>query len=289
MPSTSQHVSLRGAGFIILGAALIQWSAALVQPAFSSLGPTATSGWRFLWGAMILLVATRPALRQWRREQWRAAVVLGVTVAFMNVCFYQAISRIPLGSAVTIEFLGPLCVAVLGRRSARHLLFVALAAAGVVLLSHPGGGVTLVGALFAMGSGLGWGGYVFAAAKVGGATTGFGGLAVSMSVSALVTMPWTLSRVATLEHHPSLALRLIVVGLMSIVLGFAAELLALRRLSPAAAGVLMSLDPAIAFVFGALLLHEHATALVVVGLVLVVVSGVGVTMDRTAPEEIVPQ
>ena len=289
MPSTPQHVSLRGAGFIILGAALIQWSAALVQPAFGALGPTATSGWRFLWGAVILLAATRPALRQWRREQWRAAVVLGVTVAFMNVCFYQAISRIPLGSAVTIEFLGPLCVAVVGRRSARHLLFAALAAAGVVLLSHPGGGVTLVGALFAMGSGLGWGGYVFAAAKVGGATSGFGGLAVSMSISALVTLPWSLSRVATLEHHPSLALRLIVVGLMSIVLGFAAELLALRRLSPAAAGVLMSLDPAIAFVFGALLLHERATALVVVGLVLVVVSGVGVTMDRTAPEEIVPQ
>lgn len=289
MTSQNHRVSLTGAGFIILGAALIQWSAALVQPAFASLGPAATSGWRFLWGALILLGATRPALRAWRREQWRAALVLGVTVAFMNVCFYQAISRIPLGSAVTIEFLGPLCVAVVGRRSGRHLLFAALAAAGVVLLSHPGGGVTLVGALFALGSGLGWGGYVFAAAKVGGATSGFGGLAVSMSVSALVTLPWSMSRVMTLEHHPSLAVRLAVVGLMSIVLGFAAELLALRRLSPAAAGVLMSLDPAIAFVFGALLLHEHATFLVVLGLVLVVVSGVGVTMDRTTPEEIVPQ
>ncbi len=268
---------------------MIQWSAALVQPAFAALGPTATSGWRFLSGAVILLIATRPALGRWRREQWRAAVVLGVTVAFMNVCFYQAISRIPLGSAVTIEFLGPLSVAVLGRRSGRHLAFAALAAAGVVLLSHPGGGVTLVGALFALGSGLGWGGYVFAAAKVGGATSGFGGLAVSMSISALVTLPWSLSRVATLTHHPSLVLRLVVVGLMSIVLGFGAELLALRRLSPAAAGVLMSLDPAIAFVVGALLLHERATALVVLGLVLVVVSGVGVTMDRTAPEEVVPQ
>ena len=289
MSPAPHRVSLSGAGFIILGAALIQWSAALVQPAFAALGPTATSGWRFLSGAVILLIATRPALGRWRLEQWRAAVVLGVTVAFMNVCFYQAISRIPLGSAVTIEFLGPLSVAVLGRRSGRHLAFAALAAAGVVLLSHPGGGVTLVGALFALGSGLGWGGYVFAAAKVGGATSGFGGLAVSMSISALVTLPWSLSRVATLTHHPSLVLRLVVVGLMSIVLGFGAELLALRRLSPAAAGVLMSLDPAIAFVVGALLLHERATALVVLGLVLVVVSGVGVTMDRTAPEEVVPQ
>ena len=289
MTPSKSHVSLAGAGFIILGAALIQWSAALVQPVFALLGPTATSGWRFLCGAVILLVATRPRLRSWSRVQWRAAIVLGVTVAFMNVCFYQAISRIPLGSAVTIEFLGPLCVAVVGRRSGRHLAFAALAAIGVVLLSHPGGGVTLVGALFALGSGLGWGGYVFAAAKVGGATAGFEGLAVSMSVSALVTLPWSLSRLAVVEQHPSMGLRLVVVGLMSIVLGFAAELLALRRLSPAAAGVLMSLDPAIAFVFGALVLHERATALVLVGLVLVVVSGAGVTMDRTSPEEVVPQ
>ena len=89
-----------------MGASSIQWSAALVQPAFARLGPVATSGWRFLLGAVILMLVTRPRLREWHREQWRAAVVLGVTVAFMNVCFYQAIARIPLGSAVTIEFLG---------------------------------------------------------------------------------------------------------------------------------------------------------------------------------------
>ncbi len=286
---TAPRVSLSGAGFIILGATSIQWSAALVQPAFEALGPVATSGWRFLLGAVALMIATRPRLRQWRREQWLAAAVLGVTVAFMNVCFYQAIARIPLGSAVTIEFLGPLCVAVFGRRSWRHASFAALAAVGVVLLSHPGGGVTLTGALFGLGSGLGWGGYVFAAARVGGATTGFGGLAVSMSVSALVTLPWTLTRVDYVAHHALLSGRLALVGLMSIVLGFAAELQALRRLSPAAAGVLMSLDPAIAFVIGALLLHERATIWVVLGLVLVVTAGVGVTIDRTAPEQIVPQ
>jgi len=283
------RVSLAGAGFIILGATSIQWSAAIVQPAFARLGPVATSGWRFLLGALILLVATRPRLRHWRSEQWRAAVILGVTVAFMNVCFYQAIARIPLGSAVTIEFLGPLCVAVFGRRSGRHFIFAFLAALGVVLLAHPGGGVTLVGALFGLGSGLGWGGYVFAAARVGGATTGFGGLAVSMSVSALVTLPWALSKFALLAHHPTLSGRLALVGLMSIVLGFAAELQALRRLSPAAAGVLMSLDPAIAFVIGVLVLHERVTPWVMVGLACVVAAGVGVTIDRTAPEQLVPQ
>ena len=282
-------MSLSGAGFIILGASSIQWSAALIQPAFARLGPAATSGWRFFFGSLILLVATRPRLRRWRREQWRAAVILGVTVAFMNVCFYQAISRIPLGSAVTIEFLGPLSVAAFGRRSWRHYSFAALAALGVVLLSHPGGGVTLLGAAFALLSGVGWGVYVFAAARVGGATTGFGGLAVSMSVSALVTLAWTWSSAPQLVHHPFLGGRLVLVGLMSIVLGFAAELQALRRLSPPAAGVLMSLDPAIAFVVGALVLHERATSWVLLGLACVVVAGAGVTMDRTTPEEVVPQ
>jgi inner membrane transporter RhtA len=207
----------------------------------------------------------------------------------MNVCFYQSIARIPLGSAVTIEFLGPLSVAVFGRRSWRHVSFAFLAAVGVVLLSHPGGGVTLVGAMFGLLSGLGWGGYVFAAARVGGATSGFGGLAVSMSVSALVTLPWALSKVVLVVHHPSLGGRLLLVGLMSIVLGFAAELQALRRLSPAVAGVLMSLDPALAFVIGALILHQRATSWVLMGLACVVVAGAGVTMDRTAPEEVVPQ
>jgi inner membrane transporter RhtA len=282
-------VSLAGVGFIIVGASSIQWSAALVQPAFAHLGPVATSGWRFLLGSIILMVVTRPRLREWHREQWRAALILGVTVALMNVCFYQAIARIPLGSAVTIEFLGPLGVAVFGRRSWLHFSFAFLAAVGVVLMAHPGGGVTLAGAIFGLLSGLGWGGYVFAAARVGGATTGFGGLAVSMAVSALVTLPWTMTKLTFVVHHPSLGGRLLLVGLMSIVLGFAAELQALRRLSPAAVGVLMSLDPAIAFVIGALVLHERATPWVLVGLACVVVAGAGVTMDQTAPEEIVPQ
>ena len=289
MSPSAPRVSLAGTGFIIVGASSIQWSAALVQPAFARLGPVATSGWRFLLGAIVLMAMTRPRLREWRADQWRSAIVLGVTVAFMNVCFYQAIARIPLGSAVTIEFLGPLCVAVVGRRSWRHFSFALLAGVGVVFLSHPGGGVTVVGAIFALLSALGWGGYVFAAARVGGATTGFGGLAVSMSVSAAVTLPWAVSRFSLVGHHPDLGGRLLLVGVMSIVLGFAAELQALRRLSAAAAGVLMSLDPAIAFVIGALVLHERATPWVLVGLVCVVVAGAGVTMDRTTPDDVPPQ
>jgi inner membrane transporter RhtA len=208
---------------------------------------------------------------------------MGLSTAFMNMCFYQAIARIPLGSAVTIEFLGPLVVAVLGRHSRLNLLWALLGAGGVVLISQPGGGVTLVGALYALGSGVGWGGYVFASHRVGGDTPGFAGLAVAMSVSALATTPWALGQSAHLVHDPALVGRLLVVASLSIVAGFAAEMQALRLVKPSVVGVLLSFDPAVAFAVGVVGLHEHLTAGVGSGLVAVVVAGVGVTWTSTPP------
>ena len=286
--SDPRRNALIGAGLIVAGAASIQWSAAIVSPAFSLLGPSATSAWRFLLGAIVLLIATRPKLRTWRREQWQAAVVLGLSVAFMNQCFFQSLARIPLGSAVTIEFLGPLLVAVFGHRSWRHISLALVAGLGVVALGHPGGHLTALGVLFGLGSGLGWAFYIFASAKVGGATSGFGGLAVSMSVAALATLPFALSHVPTLAHHPWMAGRLLLVACMSIVLGFALELQALRRVKPALVGVLMAFDPAIAFIVGFLVLAQHPTSWDLLGLILVVTAGVGVTFNQptTAPEAV---
>jgi inner membrane transporter RhtA len=268
---------------IIAGALSIQWSAAIVSPVFALLGPSATSAWRFAFGAVVLLFITRPALRTWQREQWRAAIVLGLSVAFMNQCFYQSIARIPLGTAVTIEFLGPLLVAVFGHRSWRHASFACVAAVGVVALGHPGGHLTALGLLFGLGSGLGWALYIFASAKVGGATSGFGGLAVSMTVAALATIPFGATHAHALIDHPSVMLRLLIVASMSIVLGFALELQALRRVKPALVGVLMAFDPAIAFMVGFVVLSQHPSSWDLIGVVLVVAAGVGVTLDQREP------
>ena len=150
--------SMMGAGLVITGAGLVQWSAALVIPVFAAIGPPATSGWRFLSGAIVLLAFSRPRLRLWSREQWLGALILGVAMAFMNMCFYQAISRIPLGGAVAIEYLGPFLVAALGKRSWRHLVFVLLAGLGVVALARPGGTLNLLGIIFALGARAGSGG-----------------------------------------------------------------------------------------------------------------------------------
>jgi inner membrane transporter RhtA len=274
-----QGHALRGALLVVAAAAVIQWSAALVQPAFLAIGPSAASAWRFLLGAVVLLVITRPKLRHWTRRQWWGAVALGVTTALMNQCFYQAIARIPLGTSTAIEYMGPFLVAALAKRSLRHFTFVALAGFGVVALTRPGGGITLVGALFAATAGACWAAYSFASQRVGGNSRGFEGLAIAMAIAALLTLPFAVGSAHVVLGHPSLFGRLVLVGVMATVLGFGFELEALRHLKPSIVSVLWALEPAVAFFFGWILLHEHVTAWDLVGFVSVVLAGVGVTYD----------
>jgi inner membrane transporter RhtA len=270
---------VRGAGYMLLGASLIQWSAALVTHVFGQIGPSATSAWRFFLGSVILMAFTRPHLRSWTKQQWLGALALGVSVAFMNQCFYQAIARIPLGAAVAIEYLGPFMVSALGKRLARHFAFVILAGLGVLAIARPGAGLNYEGVLFAAGSGLGWASYVFAAHRVGGQAEGFGGLAVSMSIAAVITLPWTVSSSSYVFSHPATLGRLTLVAMMAIVLGFACELQALRRLKPSTAGVLFALDPAVAFAIGLIVLSQSIHPWDLIGMVCVVIAGAGVTYD----------
>lgn len=273
----------------MVGATLMPWSAAIVQPVFTAVGPSASSSTRFLVGALVLLALTRPKVRRWTRREWTAAIAFGLATAFMNQSFYQAIARIPLGSAVTIEFMGPFLVAALGRRTWRHFGFVLLAGFGVVALSRPGGGLTFVGGLFAVGAGVGWAAYVFTSHRVGGSTIGLEGLAVAMTIAALATLPFTVGSAHVFVDHPLLIARITVVAVMSIVLGFGAELQALRRLKPSIVSVLLAFNPAIAFIVGWILLNEKITAWVLVGLCSVVLAGIGVTIDQARRIELDPQ
>jgi inner membrane transporter RhtA len=276
--------AVKGAGYMLLGATLIQWSAAIVTRVFGQIGPSATSAWRFFLGAVVLMAFTRPNLRAWSKQQWLGALALGVSVAFMNQCFYQAIARIPLGAAVAIEYLGPFLVSALGRRSARHFAFVILAGLGVLAIARPGAGLNYEGVLFAAGSGLGWASYVFAAHRVGGQAEGFGGLAVSMSIGALVTLPMTIVSSHYVLSHPATLGRLALVAVMAIVLGFACELQALRRLKTSTAGVLFALDPAVAFAIGLIVLSQRIHPWDLIGMVCVVIAGAGVTYDAANPK-----
>lgn len=274
---------------MLLGATIIQWSAALATGVFKTLGPSATSAWRILIGAIVLLAFVRPGVRGWTRHQWLGAIALGASVAFMNQCFYQALARIPLGAAVAIEYLGPFLVSALGHRSAKHLAFVALAGLGVLAIARPGGSLNFWGMAFAAGSGLGWAAYVFSAHRVGAQAKGFGGLAVSMAVSALMTLPMSMGSLPRVISDPGLLARLTEVALMGVVLGFAFELQALRRLRPATAGVIFALDPAMAFGIGLVLLNQSISAWDLVGMCCVVVAGAGVTYDASSADPVVAQ
>jgi inner membrane transporter RhtA len=269
---------------MVLGATSIQWTAAVVMRAFNVIGPSATSAWRFLLGALVLLALTRPRLRSYTKQQWIGALALGVTVALMNMSFYQAIARIPLGSAVAIEYMGPFCIAAFGRRTPKHLAFVVLAGLGVLALTRPGSGLNSTGVLFAVGAGLGWATYIFASRRVGGTTTGFGGLALSMMVAAIITLPFSIGSSVRVLGDPYLLLRLAIVATVAIAIGFGSELQGLRRLKPSIAGVLLASDPAVAFIIGWILLHQSVRGWDFIGMACVILAGVGVTYDYSVSE-----
>ncbi len=273
-----------GAGCVLLGAFFVQWAATLAVPAFSQLGPSATSGWRFFVGAVVLLALVRPKISQWSRRQWVIASAFGIATALMNLSFYQAIARTHLGTAVAIEYLGPFLVAALGKRSWRHFGFVVMAAGGVVAIARPGSGLTVLAALFAGLAGVGWAAYTVASHRVGGATNGFEGLAVAMTIAAVITLPFTASTASTVFSSGSLLLRMSAMALLATVLGFGAEMQALRRLPPTTVSVLLALDPAVAFIVGLAFLGQSIRPLDLLGMALVVLAGIGVTRD--APEAV---
>jgi inner membrane transporter RhtA len=270
-----------GAGLVVLGAFFVQWAATMAVPAIGEIGGLAVSGWRFLFGATVLVAVVRPKIRRWTSVQWREVAFLGIATAGMNLCFYQSIGRIHLGTAVAIEYMGPFLVAALGQRTWRHFGFVAMAALGVLALARPGSGLTLAGFLFAAGSGVGWAAYTFASHRVGRVTSGFDGLAVAMAVSCTCTFVFILPSLSHVVSTPGLLGRFLAMAVLSTVIGFACEMQALRRLPPSDVGVLLALNPAVAFFVGWLFLGQSVHPLDLVGMVLVVVAGVAVTRDAS--------
>jgi inner membrane transporter RhtA len=271
------HDALIGATCVLVAAVSIQSSAAIGVPAFAAVGAAATSGFRFLFGAIVITVIARPSLRGRTRAEWLGVLTFGVAVAAMNLCFFQAVARLPLGTAVSIEFLGPFTLAVVAGSGRRHALYAVVGLAGVVLLARPGGGVTFVGALFALGAAVGWAAYTLASERLGSVTRGVDGLALALCVAAVLTAPFSVPEVGSLTW--SLLGRLSSMAVLGVVIGFALELAALRRLPASHVAVLFSFNPAIAFAVGWLVLGQHVSLAALAGGLCVVAAGVGVTSD----------
>ncbi len=238
------------------------------------LGAAGVACLRLTWAAALFLVLLRPRVRTFSRSGLVACAALGVVTAGVTLLFMAAVERLPLGTASALEFLGPLGVAIVrGRSRARVWAFVA--AGGVLLLTEPWHGtVDPVGAAYALGAAGCWAAYILLTQRVGDEVSGLRGLAISMPVAALVATAVAGPAVLT-DLPPHLLLVGLGLALLLPVIPFALELQALRRLTTAAFGTLMSLEPAIALTVGLLLLDQVPGWVPVTGIVLVVAAGIG--------------
>lgn len=271
---------------LVLGSCVsLQVGAACASELFPTSGTTGTTLLRLGLAAVLLLAVVRPRVRRWDRVQWQAVGLYGATLAAMNASFYAAIARIPLGAAVTIEFLGPLTLAAVLSRRARDLGWVALAGTGVALLGAGSGGSGLdrVGVALGLLAGLFWAAYILTSQRVGAVVPGQGGLAVAMALGALLLAPAGAVGAAHAFTRWDLVLFAAGTGLLASVVPYSLELAALRRLPAAVFGVLLSLEPAIAAVAGRLLLGQRIGPTGVVAVGVVVLASVGSTLSARQP------
>ena len=270
----------------LLGAVTsVQFGSAFADTIFTRAGPGGVAFLRVLFTALILLIVVRPSLRGRTRRQLMTVAAYGLTLAVMNWTFYEALHRLPLGVAVTIEFTGPLTLAVLGSRRALDVLWTLLAAGGVALLALRGGhaGVHLVGVLLALAAAALWALYILLAKQVTASFGALEGLAIGMAVGILPVLPVGIIEGGSALLHPGVLAGCLGVAMMSSVVPYSLELVALRRLSTAVFGLLMSLEPAVAALAGVVVLGQHLTGVLAVALVLVVAASVGTTLTARVP------
>jgi inner membrane transporter RhtA len=265
---------------VVVGILSVQLGAGIAKSLFDEVEPTTIVWLRLVTSAVVLTLVARPVLRHRSRTDWLVVLGFGASLGLMNWAIYQSFARIPLGIAVTIEFVGPLTLAALGSRRPRDLAWVGLAAIGVGLLGLERGHLTLAGVLFALLAGAAWATYILLSAQTGRRWPGLDGLAAASIVATLLLTPLALRPGGDdLADGRLLALGA-AVGLLSSVIPYSCEMVALRSLRPAVFSVLMSLEPAAAALAGIVVLREFLTPVQWVAMACVVVASVGATRSR---------
>jgi len=241
---------------VMISIVSVQTGAGVAKNLFESLPPAAVVWLRLLTSAVLLVLLVRPALRGRSRADWLVVAGYGVALAMMNFLIYQAFARIPLGIAVTIEYLGPLAIAILGSRRRIDLVWAGLAGLGVVALGLESGSMDPLGILFAVLAAVAWAGYILLSAATGQRFSGASGLAFASVVGVVIMAPVGIAEGGAALLDWRLLLFGLVVGVLSSIVPYTLELNALRRMPPRVFGVLMSLQPAAAALVGLVLLGE---------------------------------
>ncbi len=279
----------RTGAFMAMGSMLcVQIGLAIAVTLIDRIGVEGAAWLRLAWAGILLLLIVRPKRAAFTRSSFAMCIVLGVVTAAITLLFMAALDRIPLGTASALEFLGPLGVAVAHGKGRQRFFWPGLAAAGVVLLTQPWAGVIdPVGVMFALGAAACWATYILLTQRVGDQVAGINGLAVSMPVAGLVA---TIAVGPAVFDRMTPEILLIGVGLAILlpVVPFALELLALRRLTTAAFGTLMALEPAFAMVVGLIVLHQVPGIAGVVGIGVVVAAGIGAARSGARAPQPVP-
>jgi inner membrane transporter RhtA len=260
----------------------VQLGAAVAKSLFDSLGPGGTVFLRIAFAALVLFLLVRPKLGGHDRAGYLVAGLFGLTLAGMNFSIYLAFDRIPLGVAVTLEFVGPLGVAVAGSRQLLDLLWVVLAAAGILLLAPLNvlGGMDLdpVGVAFALLAGCLWASYILLSARTGSAFPGGTGLVIALCVGTFVLFPFGIAGAGYALLDPKLLLAGFGVAMLSSAIPYSLELEALRKLPARVFGVLMSLDPAVAALAGLVVLGERLEMRAVAAIIFVTIAAAGASL-----------
>lgn len=272
-------------GLVLLAIVSIQLGAAFAIQLFPALGATGTAFLRIALSAALLLLIARPKLDRTLRANVHWVLLYGGMLGGMNLCFYESIARIPLGIAVTIEFLGPLGVAIFTSRRLRDVLWALLALAGVAILTPEiGNDLDPVGILYAVVAGTCWGAFVLLSGRIGRTFEGSSGLAMGMTVAAFILLPFGFTSVETAVVEPWLLISIIAVALLSTAIPFTLEFEALKRMPPRTYGILITLEPAVAVSVGAILLGQPFDASTLLAMALVTIAALGVTIfDRNGP------
>lgn len=291
MTRTNSSAAVRSVSpvwLVLVGIASVQLGASVAKSLFDEVSPSTIVWLRLVTSAIVLVAVARPVLRGKTRQDWLVVLGYGASLGCMNWAIYQSFQRIPLGLAVTIEFVGPLTLAVLGSRRLRDLAWVGLAGIGVLLLGFERTDLDLAGVAYAVLAGAAWAAYILLSAETGARWRGLDGLAVASVVATLLLSPVALGRYGDQLADLRIVLIGALVGLLSSVVPYTCELVALRSIKPSVFSVLMSLEPAAAALAGIVVLGELLAPVQWLAMACVVVASVGATRTGRSLAEPVP-
>jgi len=275
---------------VILAIISVQGGAAIAKGIFPVLGPASTSALRIVLSAIILFVYNRPSLKNLNKAQWNAVSLYGLTLGAMNLVFYFAIARIPLGLGVTLEFIGPLVLAIAGSKRILDFLWVLLAAAGIALIAPwSGSGVDLFGAFLALLAGGFWAGYIVMGGKISKIMDEGKAVTIGMIFASALVLPFAIFDGLLTKIQPQFLLTGLALALLSSAIPFTLEMKALKKIPAKTFSILMSLEPAAAALSGLIFLHEYLSINEWLAVALVIIASGGATLTAKKQNHLTPE